>query len=136
MRPKSELQPGISRKEIPALPESYTNFTHVTLLKNYVIISPMECTLSSDGQLVKSAIADEKKWQTAAHRLVNEEVQSVDDPIGGTECHAKAQQPLDFDVTITSLLLLFSDDSKSVAVIHHSKDVEQRAVHLLNPGQH
>ena len=42
MRPKSELQPGISRKEIPALPESFNNVTHVTLLKKDVIISPME----------------------------------------------------------------------------------------------
>ena len=88
MRPKSELQPGISRKEIPTLPESYTNLTHVTLLKKDVIISPMECTLTSDGQLVKSAIADEKKWQTAAHRLVREEAQSVDDPIGWAAFHA------------------------------------------------
>ena len=135
MRPKSELQPGISRKEIPALPESYTNLTHVTLLKKDVIISPMECTLTSDGQLVKSAIADEKKWQTAAHRLVREEAQRVDDPIGWAAFHANAQQPRDFDVTITSLLPLFPDDSKSVAMIRHSMDVVQRAVHLLNPGQ-
>ena len=135
MRPKSELQPGISRKEIPTLPESYTNLTHVTLLKKDVIISPMEYTLTSDGQLVKSAIADEKKWQTAAHRLVREEAQSVDDPIGWAAFHANAQQPRDFYVTITSLLPLFPDDSKSVAMIRHSMDVVQRAVHLLNPGQ-
>ena len=81
MRPKSEIQPGISRKEIPALPEAYTNLAHVTLLKKEVIISPMECTLTSDGQLVKSATVDDKKWQTVAHRLVSEAVQSVDDPI-------------------------------------------------------
>ena len=135
MRPKSELQPGISRKEIPTLPESYTNLTHVTLLKKDVITSPMECTLTSDGQLVKSAIADEKKWQTAAHRLVREEAQSVDDPIGWAAFHANAQQPRHFYVTITSLLPLFPDDSKSVAMIRHSMDVVQRAVHLLNPGQ-
>ena len=55
MRPKSELQPGISRKEIPALPELYTNLTHMPLLEKDVIISPMQCTLTSDGQLVKSA---------------------------------------------------------------------------------
>ena len=135
MCPKSELQPGISRNEIPALPEAYTNLAHVTLLKKEVIISHMECTLTSDGQLAKSAIADEKKWQTTAHRLVIEAVQSVDDPIGWAACRANAQQPRDFDVTITSLLPLFPDDSKYVAMIRHWMDVMQRAVHLLNPGQ-
>ena len=54
MRPNTEIQPGISGKEIPALPEAYTNLAHVTLLKKEVTISPMECTLTSDGQLVKS----------------------------------------------------------------------------------
>ena len=83
----------------------------------------MECTLINDGQLVKSAIADEKKWQTTAHRLVSEAVQSVDDPIGWAAFHANAQQPRDVDVTITSLLPLFPDDSKYVAMIRHSMDV-------------
>ena len=40
-----------------------------------------------------------------------------------------------FDVTITSLLPLFPDDSKSVAMIRHSMDVIKRAVEHLNPGQ-
>ena len=61
----------------------------------------MECTLTSDGQLVNSATVDDKKWQTVAHRLVSEAVQSVDDPIGWAAFHANAQQPHNFDVTIT-----------------------------------
>ena len=99
----------------------------MTLLKKDVIISPVECMLTvSLSNLL---------WQTAAHRLVNEQVQSVDDPIGWAAFHANAQQPRDFDVTITPLLPLFPDDSKYVATIHHSMDVVQRAVHRLNPGQ-
>ena len=43
------------------------------------------------------------------------------------------QQPRDFD--FTSLLPLFPDDSKSVAMIRLSMDVVKRAVHLLSPGQ-
>ena len=88
--------------------------------------------MTHDGQLVKSAIADKKKWQTTAHRLVSEAVQSVDDPIGWAAFHANAQQPRDVDVTITSLLPLFPDDSKSVAMIRHSTDAVQRAAHLLS----
>ena len=95
----------------------------------------MECTLTRDGKLVKSAIADKKKWQTAAHRLVSEAVQIVDDPIGWVAFHAIAQQPRDFYVTNTSLLPLFPDDSKSVAMIRHSMDVVQRVAHLLNTVQ-
>ena len=112
MRPKSEIQPGISRKDIPALPEAYTNLAHVTLLKKEVLIFPMECTLTSDGQLVESATVDEKKWQTTAHRLVGEAVRSVDDPIGWAAFLAIAQKPDDFHVAITSLLPLFPDYSK------------------------
>ena len=73
MCPKSELQPGISRKEIPTLPESYTNLTNLTLRKKYVIICPVECTLTVN--------LSNLLWQAAAHRLVDEELQSVDDPI-------------------------------------------------------
>ena len=74
-------------------------------------------------------------WQTAAHQLVNEEVQSVDDPIGWAAFHDNAQQPRDFYVNITSLLPLFPDDSKYVATIRHLMDFVQRAVYRLNPGQ-
>ena len=83
----------------------------------------------ADGQLVKSAMAD---CCTSARER---RVQSVDDPIGWAAFHANAQQPRDFDVTITSLLPLFPDDSKYVATIRHSMDFVQRAVHRLNPGQ-
>ena len=84
------------RRYRPTLPESYTNLIHVPLLKKDVITSPVECTLMVN--LLNLL------WQTAAHRLVNEEVQSVDDPIGWAAFHANAQQPRDFDVTITPLL--------------------------------
>ena len=75
MHPKSELQLGQTFQGRRYQQNTYTNLTHVALLKKDVIISPMDCTLTSDGQLVKSAIVDEKKWQTAAHRLVSEAVQ-------------------------------------------------------------
>ncbi|GFO25218.1 hypothetical protein PoB_005172300 [Plakobranchus ocellatus] len=41
----------------------------------------------------------------------------------------------DFEVTIGSLLPLFPDDSKSVAMIRHAMCVVKQAVHHLNPGQ-
>ena len=38
-------------------------------------------------------------------------------------------------VTLTSLLPLFYDQAKSVAMIRHSMDVVKKAVEILNPGQ-
>ena len=89
--------------------------------------SPVECTLTVN--------LSNLLWQTAAHRLTTDEVQSVDDPIGCAAFRANAQQPRDFDVTITSLLPLCPDDSKFVVTIRHSMEFVQRAVHRLNPGQ-
>ena len=140
MRQNTELhvQAGIQKREIPPLPESYTTLTPVTVMKKDPIIPLMEGSLTSDGQLVKhakAAIEDEKEWQNNARRISSAEVQSIDDPIAWAAFHANALQPCNFDVTISSLLPLFPDDSKSVAMIRHSMDVVQRAVRLLNPRQ-
>ena len=104
------------QKEIPPLPESYTTLTPVTVMKKDPIIRLMEGSLTSDGQLVKAAIEEEKEWQNNARRLISAEVQSIDDPIAWAAFHANALQPCNFDVTISSLLPLFPDDSKSVAM--------------------
>jgi len=135
MRHKAKLQPTNSKKEIPPLPESYTTLIPVSVKKKDPNIPVLDGTLTSAAQPVKFAIEEEKKWQKTTHRLVKEEVQSIDDPIGWAAFHANTQQPRDFDITITSLLPLFPDDSKSVAMIRHSIDVLHRAVQLLNPGQ-
>ena len=37
----------------------------------------MEGTLTSYGQLIKSAFEDEKKWQNTTHRLITENVHSL-----------------------------------------------------------
>ena len=69
------------------------------------------------------------------HRLISESVHSSDDPISWVAFHSYQELPHDFEVTIGSLLPLFPDDSKSVAIIHHAMGVVQKAIHHLNPGQ-
>ena len=91
--------------------------------------------LTSDSSLLDEALEDEKKWQKSTQLLVRQEVQSIDDPIAWAALHSSAQAPRNSDVTITSLLPLFPDDSKSVAMIRHSMDVIKRAVEHLNPGE-
>ena len=41
----------------------------------------------------------------------------------------------DSDVAVTSLLPLFHEQDKSVAMIRHSMDIVKTAVEMLNPGQ-
>ena len=38
-------------------------------------------------------------------------------------------------LTISALVPLFPDESKSVTMIRHSIDVDKKAVEVLNPGQ-
>ncbi len=38
-------------------------------------------------------------------------------------------------IALTSLLPLFHDEAKSVAMIRHSMNVVKKAVKILNPGQ-
>ena len=45
------------------------------------------------------------------------------------------EPPHDFEVSIGSLLPLFPDDSKSMAMILRAMEVVQQAVPHLNPGQ-
>lgn len=47
----------------------------------------------------------------------------------------QAAPPECSDVALTSLLPLFHDQAKSVAMIRHSMDVLKTAVEVLNPGQ-
>ncbi|KAG0723068.1 hypothetical protein GWK47_043326 [Chionoecetes opilio] len=46
-----------------------------------------------------------------------------------------ARPPEDMNVALTSLLPLFHDEAKSVAMIRHSMDIVKTAVDVLNPGQ-
>jgi hypothetical protein len=71
-------------------------------------------------------------------------VVTTDTPLQGDETlswaayHASKQsmsEEPESSVAITSLLPLFYDQAKSVAMIRHSMDVIKRAVDILNPGQ-
>ena len=134
MRQIPGIQPDLLRKQIPTLPESDTTLTLVTA-KQDVVIPPTQSTLTCDPELVNTAIEEEAKWQSNTRRLISEGVHTVDDPISWAAFHSNQEPPHDFEVTIGSLLPLFPDDSKSVAVIRHAMDVAQQAVHHLNPGQ-
>ena len=122
-------------KPIPPLPDSYTNLTPVVLKKEEPTIPALNGSFSVDMRAVETALEEEKKWLTNIREIMTKDVQAIKNPISCAAFHSAAQQDSDFGVTITSLLPLFPDDSKSVAMIRHSMDVIQRAVEFLNPGQ-
>ena len=70
-------------------------------------------------------------------RVEKSDLQDIrnDSNISWAAYHACHQPDNHATPTITALLPLFPDDSKSVAMIRHSMDKIKEAVQLLNPGQ-
>lgn len=58
-----------------------------------------------------------------------------DSNISWAAYHANKQVVQDRPPTVTAMLPLFNEDSKSMAMIRHSMDVVKLAVQELNPGQ-
>ncbi|GFO27756.1 hypothetical protein PoB_005426100 [Plakobranchus ocellatus] len=130
----SEVQPDehIHSKQIPPLPEAYTTLPPVTA-KQDPTIPPTQITLSSDCELVSTAVEEEKKWQNNTHRLLSEGVLSIHDPISWAAFHSNQEPSRDSEVTIGSLLPLFPDDSKSVAMIRTTTHARKQP--LTQPGR-
>lgn len=63
------------------------------------------------------------------------QVVQSDSNISWSAYHASQQQLQDLPSTVTAMLPLFYEDSKSVAMIRHSMDVIKLAVQKLNSGQ-
>ena len=58
-----------------------------------------------------------------------------DSNISWTAYHADRQPAQDISTSITAMLPLFHEDSKSVAMIRHSMDMIKLAVQKLTPAQ-
>ncbi len=64
------------------------------------------------------------------------DILQVDETISWAAYHASLQPSTsDSSIALTSLLPLFHDEVKSVAMIRHSMNVVKKAVEILNPGQ-
>ena len=79
-------------------------------------------------------------WLKQLKQVVDFESDSTreDESISWAACHARQQtlqSSTDINIALTSLLPLFQDEAKSVAMIRHSMDIVKTAVHILNPGQ-
>ncbi len=71
-------------------------------------------------------------------QVVTTDAAMKDEAVSWAAYHA-SQQPVtdvhDNNAALTSLLPLFPDQAKSVAMIRHSIDVVSKAIDILNPGQ-
>ena len=77
-------------------------------------------------------------WLEQMKTVLATDTPQGDETISWTAHHASLQPPNaipESSVTLTSLLPLFYDQAKSVAMIRHSMDVVKQAVEILNPGQ-
>ena len=74
------------------------------------------------------------RWLTYMEEVIDDAV-TEDSTLSYSAYHASRQSEPTFMPAISSLLPLFQDDSKSVAMIRHSMNVIHAAVNHLNPGQ-
>jgi hypothetical protein len=76
------------------------------------------------------------RWLEQMKAALEVDTLQGDETISWAEYHASLQPlTLESNVALTSLLPLFYDEAKSVAMIHHSMNVVKKAVEILNPGQ-
>jgi len=77
-------------------------------------------------------------WLEHLKQVMCSDTLKEDEMISWAAYHANQQasgQTEDRNVDLTSLLPLFYDEAKSVAMIRHAMDVVKTAVDVLNPGQ-
>ncbi|XP_062605131.1 uncharacterized protein LOC134266937 [Saccostrea cucullata] len=121
------------------LPQSYTMVPPVILGRGDIPIPKLEGSNKSDCQLIPEALQDEFSWLEQMEKTVaSDTVLQEDDTVSWAAYHASKQsipEEPESSVALNSLLPLFYDQAKSVAMIRHSMDVIKRAVDILNPGQ-
>ncbi|KAK3747349.1 hypothetical protein QZH41_019686, partial [Actinostola sp. cb2023] len=123
-------------KKIASLPESYATVTPVVCCKNDPPLPKLDGSNKSDCQLITQAMQKEYRWLEEVREIMFHDTFEGDEALSWAAYHASCQ-PSDKDSrqSITSLLPLFYDEAKSVAMIRHSMDVVKKALEILNPGQ-
>jgi hypothetical protein len=144
-QPISTEHPGVDRgavvlqcfpssgKGIKPLPESYTHVRRAFLHNQDPPVPEVQCEVKGDGSTVQHAIEEEFHWfDNVNNTIKSTETLTGDESFSWAAYHSKLQE-VDSPVAISSLLPLFPDNSKSVAMIRHSMDVVKLAVDSLNP---
>ena len=139
--------PGISRESltlgsmengsttIAPLLYSYTNVTPILLKDRNPPVPGETPALSTEEEVIKHATSEEYSWLESVHTTIYAESLPDNCFISWSAYHAHLQPYPTWQSCLTSLLPLFQEDSKSVAMIRHAMDVIWSAVQHINPGQ-
>ena len=131
-----------SGKKVGKLPDSYALVLPIAVIKNEPLVPELCSLVQSSCNLLTEAVTQEYKWCDHICKVV--EANSVENGdkdlhVSWAAYHANMTVPTEttdhIPKTVSTLLPLFPDDSKSIAMIRHSMDVVKDAVSVLNPGQ-
>uniref|UniRef100_A0A1X7TS12 Uncharacterized protein n=1 Tax=Amphimedon queenslandica TaxID=400682 RepID=A0A1X7TS12_AMPQE len=116
------------------LPDSYTNVQPLVLPKKDVKLPEADFPLNNNFHIFDQASQNETEWLNNVEEKYMQDV-TYDSNISWAAYHASQLEVHSCLPTITAMLPLFQDDSKSVAMIRHSMDVIKQAVDKLHPSQ-
>jgi hypothetical protein len=124
------------KRKAGKLPDTYANVPPVAMPRANPPIPKIEGPNKADCQLIPGAMHEEYRWLDQMKTLLTNDTLNENDTVSWAAYHASLQPPIsENSVALTSLLPLFYDQAKSVAMIRHSMDVVKQAVDILNPGQ-
>lgn len=131
-----------SGKKVNRLAEEYTLVPPVTVVKKHPPIPDVCNLVQSNCSRLLEEVAKEYKWCDHVSSLVDDKNTNKSDKdvqVSWAAYHAKNSHSGESNdhspTTVSALLPLFPDESKSVAMIRHSMAVVRKAVEVLNPGQ-
>ena len=75
------------------------------------------------------------RWLTHVRETIRKDELDANEAISWAAYHARLQPEPEFMPSISALLPLFTEESKSVAMMRHSLDIVKKAVEHLNHGQ-
>ena len=122
----------------PKLPESYTTVQHVHCSKIEAPIPHLQNVKLNTCQQIPQAMESDYKWLDEIEKAAMNTEEPRDDENVSWAAYHMSNQPfteLEHTISDTSLLTLFCDQAKSVAMICHSIGVIKSAVNIINPGQ-
>ena len=135
------IESGVSTSKktrtVRSLPNCYTEVPPVRLKHEQPIISTVDGPHKGMGDVLTLELSAEYKWLDTVKMAIDPSVvvpRSDVQWFSWAAFHAAHNRSV-HPISIISMLPLFQDSSTSVAMIKHSMDVVQRAVHFLNPGQ-
>ena len=129
-----EHRSKLDTKKVCELPDWYTDVPPC-ILRDANAHTTNNVTLRTDEDYLSIALQDEIEWLQQVKRGVEEETLPEGEMVSWSGYHASKQQQRNLKPAVSSLLQLFQDESKSVAMIRHSMNIIKKTTEHLNPGQ-